>query len=769
VAIFKKKFKITHRGLSAPVWQDLEALKNWSPPRGTELITKEAFIKASKTLTGSRDLGAQLFCALLRSAGITTRLVCSLQLLPFDFATKQKPPAPPLASISNNSSASEPASPASPAPRRTGGLRRPLLRTPVVTPKPKPPAPKAELLPESSVPVVWVEAWSTASQRWITIDPLVTCSVARPQNLEPALSDPLNTLSYAIAFEDTGHAVDVTRRYAKWFSAKTRRWRVTSTKDGEKWYKRLIRKFRRGFEIDRDQLEQAEFSRLQLQEPVPNAVQDLKDHPLFALKRHLRRNEVIHPERKAGSVKTAKGGVETIFRRQDVKEVRTHEQWYKVGRMVKADEIPLKFTTARKMRKREEDAGDEEPPPHQPMFSIEQTEIYTPPPVVNGLVPKNRFGNLDVFVPSMVPPGGIHIQHPLARNAARIVDVDYSDAVAGFEFRNRMANPVFKGVVVADIYKEAVEAVVEGLEYEKEREVQWERAREALRLWRRWILRLRIRQRLGVGTDEAVELRLPGEVERRMEDGGAARSKGKKVAAKRKTRRRVEEFEDEEEEEEEEAVDDGVFADSDEGGGFVRGDERDVSEDEYASRANEDGSYPPDMDAEGGGGFVPEDYDHTVLGGGGFIAEAKDVGSGFIPDDVGGGFVCEQDAPEVHLRPEENDEDAVPESAAEYLGGEFVCEQDAPEIHLHNEECPNAEDIRGGGFLPDADAPEATPVAAPSEILAGERVGDGGFVAEANETTAQEVSSSQEKQREGSYDEQEDEDEEDLDWELYGL
>lgn len=46
------------------------------------------FRDASKDLSGSRDLGAQLFCALLRSAGVTTRLVCSLQVLPFTFAQK---------------------------------------------------------------------------------------------------------------------------------------------------------------------------------------------------------------------------------------------------------------------------------------------------------------------------------------------------------------------------------------------------------------------------------------------------------------------------------------------------------------------------------------------------------------------------------------------------------------------------------------------------------------------------------------------------------
>ena len=39
-------------------------------------------------MTASRDVGAQLFCAMLRSVGVETRLVCSLQLLPISNAAK---------------------------------------------------------------------------------------------------------------------------------------------------------------------------------------------------------------------------------------------------------------------------------------------------------------------------------------------------------------------------------------------------------------------------------------------------------------------------------------------------------------------------------------------------------------------------------------------------------------------------------------------------------------------------------------------------------
>lgn len=47
------------------------------------------FCAATVALEGSRDTGAQLFCAMLRAAGVDVRLVCSLQSLPFAAVTAQ--------------------------------------------------------------------------------------------------------------------------------------------------------------------------------------------------------------------------------------------------------------------------------------------------------------------------------------------------------------------------------------------------------------------------------------------------------------------------------------------------------------------------------------------------------------------------------------------------------------------------------------------------------------------------------------------------------
>jgi len=53
-------------------------------------MQKADFQDAARRREGSRDVGAQLFCALLRSVGVDARLTCSLQPLPFHSYAKTK-------------------------------------------------------------------------------------------------------------------------------------------------------------------------------------------------------------------------------------------------------------------------------------------------------------------------------------------------------------------------------------------------------------------------------------------------------------------------------------------------------------------------------------------------------------------------------------------------------------------------------------------------------------------------------------------------------
>lgn len=187
----------------------------------------------------------------------------------------------------------------------------------------------------------WVEAFNHAVQKWVPVDPLVTNTIAKPSRFEPPASDPENNMTYVIAFEEDGTAKDVTKRYAKAYNAKTRRGRVESTKGGERWWRRVTRHYKRTYDLDRDQVEDAELAAKEAAEEMPRNVQDFKDHPYYALERHLKRSEVIHPKKEVGKVSTGKSlndngkTLEPIYRRRDVHLVKSADSWYRLGREIK--------------------------------------------------------------------------------------------------------------------------------------------------------------------------------------------------------------------------------------------------------------------------------------------------------------------------------------------------------------------------------------------------------------------------------------------------
>lgn len=373
---------------------------------------------------------------------------------------------------------------------------------------------------ESAYPVYWVEILDVGHQKWQPVDAVVTNTFWKPKVLEPPITDKENCLTYVIAFEADGAAKDVTRRYAKAYTAKTRRSRVdTVAEDGDRWWQRVMKQYRRRRLRDLDQIEDNELTGIEAREPMPRNVQDFKDHPVFALERHLRRHEVLVPgATPSGTVSAgSRGPLERIYRRRDVRIARSADKWYRMGREVKPNEIPAKWLPKRarpKGRFEEEQEDDAQGDAGTPVYTEDQTELYVPPRVRNGLVPKNKFGNIDVYVPRMIPSGGAHIVHEHASRAAFILGVDYAPALTGFQFKGRHGTAVLTGIVVAQEYEEAVRAVIDGLG-DVEQEIEDERRKlRAYKVWRKFLMGLRIREQIWAGVDEE---------ERRQADDKAAR------------------------------------------------------------------------------------------------------------------------------------------------------------------------------------------------------------------------------------------------------
>ena len=83
-----------------------------------------------------------------------------------------------------------------------------------------------------------------------------------------------------------------------------------------------------------------------------------------------------------------------------------------------------------------------------------------------------------------------------ASRAARILGIDYADALTGFEFRGRQGTAVLKGIVVATEYREAVEAVIEGFLDERAQAEEEARTIAALKMWKWFLVGLRIKERV---------------------------------------------------------------------------------------------------------------------------------------------------------------------------------------------------------------------------------------------------------------------------------
>ncbi|KAL3474605.1 hypothetical protein BJX99DRAFT_231304 [Aspergillus californicus] len=499
--IFSRKFRITSPGMRRGHWaHDADSLKRKTESivsQAEVFLSKDDFRKEAMRMHGSRDFGAQLFCALLRSAAVEARLVCSLQPLPFsgtvrDIPVKPDPQYIVISSDDHDQTDGQTKSDASPRSTPIRRLGRPSFKPTRLQRSAARPPP----IRESSYPVFWVEAFNEAFQKWIPIDPMVTKTLAKPHKLEPPAADPYNLLSYVIAFEEDASARDVTRRYTKVFNAKIRKNRVESTKDGEAWLDRVLQFFEKPFLEDRDELEIAELTGKTAAEPMPRNVQDFKDHPIYALERHIRRNEVIFPKTVIGHVSLGKSGAtEPIYRRAAVHTLRSSNKWYRLGRDIKLGEQALKRIPARN-RTMIPDDEDPDMAEETTLYAFFQTEPYNPPPVVQGRVPKNGYGNLDVYVPSMVPPGGTHIRRADAAHAARVLGIDYADAVTGFDFKGRHGTAVFQGIVVASEYQEAVEEVLACLEDEKMQNELDQRSAQVLRAWKHFLLKLRIAERV---------------------------------------------------------------------------------------------------------------------------------------------------------------------------------------------------------------------------------------------------------------------------------
>lgn len=586
-AYWKKRWTVTAPGLRKQGYKTLATLeeeitsykkgKHDAEHYGERVRSVQEFGDLASKCEGSRDIGAQLFVALIRGLGVEARLVASLQPVGFGWSKgeeasniKRKSPTKEDVDVKEMSSLEEESN-SEVEPRKEKLLKAPkkiVRRKPsskglkdspiylsevsgdgavedmdgddddsVVDVTPNTPRTRSNMNYDRDMvfPTFWTECVSPITHEVYPVDPFILNPAVATNAEHLALYESRGAkadkakqvFAYIVGYNSDGTAKDVTTRYLKrhMWPGRTKGVRLPIEKvpvynhrgkikryEEYDWFKTVMSGYNRteSMRTPVDDLEEAKALKVakpEKREPKAgeDTLQGYKNSAEFVLERHLRREEAIRPGSKpVKTFTTGKGDKakeELVFLRKYVEVCRTGESWHKEGRVIKSGETPMKMvpvravtlTRKREVEEAERDSGEKL---KQGLYSWDQTDWIVPPPIKDGIIPKNAFGNIDCFVPTMVPNGAVHI--PL-RSTVRIckrLNIDYAEAVTGFEFGNKRAVPVITGVMVAEENENAVMEEWEKDEEERRIKEEGKREKAALATWRKWLMGLRIIQRV---------------------------------------------------------------------------------------------------------------------------------------------------------------------------------------------------------------------------------------------------------------------------------
>uniref|UniRef100_A0A8D0G3A7 p125 n=2 Tax=Strigidae TaxID=30459 RepID=A0A8D0G3A7_STROC len=331
----------------------------------------------------------------------------------------------------------------------------------------------------------WLEVFLEREDKWVCVD-CVHGTVGQPQLCFTYATKPL---SYVVGFDNDGSVRDVTQRYDPVWMTATRKSRV----DPE-WWEDTLQPYKSPY-VERDKKEENEFQVKLQDQPLPTAIGEYKNHPLYALRRHLLKYQAIYPE-SAAILGYCRG--EAVYSRDCVHTLHSKDTWLKQARVVRLGEVPYKMVKgfsnqARKARLAEPANQDKE---DLALFGRWQTEEYQPPIAVDGKVPRNEYGNVYLFLPSMLPVGCVQLRLPNLNRVARKLDIDCAQAITGFDFHGGYSHPVTDGYVVCEEYKEVLVAAWENEQAEIEKKEKEKREKRALGNWKLLTKGLLIRERL---------------------------------------------------------------------------------------------------------------------------------------------------------------------------------------------------------------------------------------------------------------------------------
>ncbi|KAL0479051.1 hypothetical protein AKO1_007894 [Acrasis kona] len=264
----------------------------------------------------------------------------------------------------------------------------------------------------------------------------------------------------------------------------------------------------------------------------PSKIDDYKKHPLYCIDKFIGKYEALYPE----DVKpVGKIGEHDIYEKKYLKPLHTRDKWLKEGRKVAEHAIAYKSVKASHASTKE----------NTDLFGEWQTLIYVAPTAVDGIVPKNERGQVDLWHERMLPKKTVHLNIRGIGKVAKKLNIDYAPAMTGFEIRGGRSVPTIEGVVVCEEF----EQVLRDAAIESER-IRLKKVRERIELrvvknWRRLTLRLMAVKEVNEMYKHLLDKEVKDE-NKKKEDA----EKKKRARKKEEIEEKEQEYEFEEEEEE---------------------------------------------------------------------------------------------------------------------------------------------------------------------------------------------------------------------------
>ncbi|PVV04531.1 hypothetical protein BB560_000972 [Smittium megazygosporum] len=285
----------------------------------------------------------------------------------------------------------------------------------------------------------WCEIILPNSNTWKSVDTL-SGNVYTDPNIK-LLSSPKNNVPYVICIDTTDRysVKDLSAKFIPSYPTFSKKYRLPNERNSLfSWWDLLIEPY---VETKNDIVsryeEESINSKIHVQSnTLPTKISDFINHPKYAIESQLKKNEILDSSPKV--IGLYKGN--KVYSRDSVLELFSERQWLHRGRIVKQGENPIKTATfSRNDNKRRKvfhslTSSTESDTIERKLYSIKQTEELTPPEIVDGRLPRNKFNSIDLFHRNMLPKDTSHIPIIGIDKYCKDLEIDYVNAVTDIEY-----------------------------------------------------------------------------------------------------------------------------------------------------------------------------------------------------------------------------------------------------------------------------------------------------------------------------------------------